>query len=187
MTRMLDLTGQTFGNWFVIMHLGSINPKYNATYWLCRCSCGIEKPITNRNLRGGLSKSCGAVGCRSRDQYKNKPSEYGGSFSQIYKQYQTHAIERSLVFDIDYHTFYSMTQDICHYCGIIPSRIFSHMTCDNFTYNGIDRVHNHYGYTYMNCVTCCAECNHAKATLSYTDYIDLCMRVANKHSGNQNS
>ncbi len=50
-----NLTGKTFGKWYVI----SLSPAKNGNYfYLCRCECGIEKEIQASRLRHGRSKSC---------------------------------------------------------------------------------------------------------------------------------
>lgn len=53
----LSLAGQTFGRWTVISksHKGA----RGEIFWLCRCECGSEKPVTAGNLRSGTSTSCG--------------------------------------------------------------------------------------------------------------------------------
>lgn len=57
MTRLIDLTGRTFGRWTVLSHAGQKN-------WRCRCDCGTEKEVDGLSLRDGRSKSCG---CRRID------------------------------------------------------------------------------------------------------------------------
>ena len=49
---IVDLTGQTFGDWTVIEYLGN-------KYWECRCSCGKEKRVYNQSLINKRSTSCG--------------------------------------------------------------------------------------------------------------------------------
>lgn len=44
--------GDTFGEWTVIKDIGN-------RYFLCRCSCGVEKSVHSYDLRKGKSKSCG--------------------------------------------------------------------------------------------------------------------------------
>ena len=50
--RLIDLTGQTFGDWTVISRLPG-------NYYKCRCSCGNEKAVSGYSLTAGHSKSCG--------------------------------------------------------------------------------------------------------------------------------
>jgi hypothetical protein len=52
--KKIDLTGSRFGRWQVLAHRGG-------TRWLCRCDCGIEKPVTSDSLKAGKTNSCGCL------------------------------------------------------------------------------------------------------------------------------
>jgi hypothetical protein len=52
------MTGKRFGRLLV---LGRDSKRGNKTYWLCRCDCGVEKPINGSKLRIGESASCGCL------------------------------------------------------------------------------------------------------------------------------
>jgi hypothetical protein len=54
--RFKDLTGQKFGLWYVIGFHS--NSKRGTAIWLCRCRCGLEKPVTSSNLISGYSTKC---------------------------------------------------------------------------------------------------------------------------------
>lgn len=58
MPKLIDLIGQKFGRLTVIERDYS---KKNGTYWLCQCECGNQKIVESRNLRRGLTKSCGCL------------------------------------------------------------------------------------------------------------------------------
>jgi len=56
--RIEDLSGQTFGKWQVI----SLAPKLNFNIrYHCRCECGTEREVLSKNLKSGISSSCGCV------------------------------------------------------------------------------------------------------------------------------
>lgn len=57
----LDLTGQRFGRWTVI------EPSTNS-HWLCKCDCGVIKPVLRGSLRSHESQSCG---CLHKDRMAN--------------------------------------------------------------------------------------------------------------------
>lgn len=44
-----NLTGATYGDLTVIARLGS-DIRRNS-YWLCRCTCGVEQAVTARDLK----------------------------------------------------------------------------------------------------------------------------------------
>jgi hypothetical protein len=52
----VDLTGHTYGEWFVVQFAEKTSS--GSCSWLCRCSCGTERPVKGSNLRSGTSRSC---------------------------------------------------------------------------------------------------------------------------------
>ena len=54
--RFIDLTDQTFGKW-TVLGIHSLS-KHGHYMWMCRCECGVEKPVVGSDLRGGRSSSC---------------------------------------------------------------------------------------------------------------------------------
>jgi hypothetical protein len=57
--NLIDMTGKTCGLWFVLRKDTSHDDKRRSAYWICRCACGIEKPINSQALRRGGTGSCG--------------------------------------------------------------------------------------------------------------------------------
>lgn len=53
--RTKDLTGKCFGKWCVLKLEGYFNRN---AFWLCRCECGIEKPVKAQILLNGTSTKC---------------------------------------------------------------------------------------------------------------------------------
>lgn len=73
MPKVIDLTGQCYGNWTV---LSKTRPKY----WSCRCVCGTTKEVFIGNLRPVLkSNSCGCVGWSKETRARNATThgQYG--------------------------------------------------------------------------------------------------------------
>lgn len=62
MTRLIDLTGKTFGMLTVLSrdkdapHQTKVIPR-----WLCQCRCGEKKVIRGASLRYGRTTSCGCT------------------------------------------------------------------------------------------------------------------------------
>ena len=104
-----DLTGKTFGDWYVIKRGKSDNTNH-ARYW-CKCNCGNEnckgkKLVRGFELRNGRSNCCGAkngshgfykhslytVWCSMKQRCYNKNSRpyknYGGRGIKICKEWQ---------------------------------------------------------------------------------------------------
>ena len=71
---LIDLTDRTFGYWLVLAPHQFL-PKGLST-WLCRCVCGIEKPVSGSSLRTGASKSCG---CKRPEMLRPQFTTHGHS------------------------------------------------------------------------------------------------------------
>lgn len=52
--RNSNLSGKKFGRWTAIAKAG-------AGKWLCRCECGVSRPVNTKNLKSGASSSCGCL------------------------------------------------------------------------------------------------------------------------------
>ena len=51
--------------------------------------------------------------------------------------------------------------------------------------HGLDRVDNEKGYSIDNVVTCCEQCNVAKSTQTYEDFIQQANDIAKRHPLNK--
>ncbi len=62
-SRFVNMTGKICGRLRVI-RLAFVKQYPSATgvaYWHCQCECGNEKDIDGRNLRNGVTRSCGCL------------------------------------------------------------------------------------------------------------------------------
>lgn len=80
MGNFIDLTGQRFGRWTVIAR-GS-NASDGAARWRCRCDCGKEHIVRGRDLRAGVSKSCG---CLQKDNARQLAMKYESCDMRLYR------------------------------------------------------------------------------------------------------
>jgi hypothetical protein len=55
LSKTPDLTGQRFGSWTALERRGI---KGRVRQWFCRCDCGVEKEVAQRNLVNGRSTGC---------------------------------------------------------------------------------------------------------------------------------
>lgn len=60
-TRLIDLTGQTFGKLTVIRR-DNINTSQNKPKWICQCECGKIISVSGYCLKSNQTKSCGCLG-----------------------------------------------------------------------------------------------------------------------------
>ena len=160
--RAMDVTGQTFGKWLVLV-------RYKGKH-LCRCACGRERKIPTSNLVLGLStqcRECSWVGFRKINTAQ----------TQVLNIYKCNARGRGREWSLTDEQFIDMSQRPCHYCGAGPSNkcVKPYIT---FVYNGLDRINNSIGYTKENCLPCCADCNMRKGTMDYKAFVQWIEKVS---------
>lgn len=81
--RGKDLTGQSFGKWFVI-GLSKQKDKGGRVLWDCRCECGYRQKVRTGPLMYGKSKSC--LGCVEHGKHK---ITHGLRKSRAYKTHES--------------------------------------------------------------------------------------------------
>ena len=80
MSKRIELKGKQFNSWTVLkLHSSGTNQD---AMWLCKCKCGIIKPVNSYTLRKGKSKNCG---CDTSQQTKDRFTKHGLSNSDEYK------------------------------------------------------------------------------------------------------
>ena len=185
---MKNLTGMRFGRWTVLEYAGEEKNKKGVNsfraMWLCRCDCGVERIIASRSLRAGESKSCGCF--RSYVSRNINRLPFGEAAKNVaYGEYIRSAKRRGLEFSLTIDQFHHLAQLPCHYCGIIGSNktVLSKNDTGIYVYNGIDRINNNIGYIEGNIVTCCKQCNYAKGTLGFDEFIAWINRVYKHMTG----
>lgn len=143
----------------------------------CLCECGNTKIVGLWDLRSGKTKTCGM----NHPFYEDRSEP---AFNNYYEHtYKAAAKRRGLVFKLTKDEFRALTQQNCFYCGSQPREIKrpTGTLTSTCLANGIDRVDNQIGYVMTNVVPCCFDCNHAKATLSQKQFLELANKVAQRH------
>jgi len=81
MSRVVDLSGQSFGEWTVTGGVRLLPcGKQQVTRWWCTCSCGAEQWVRAGHLRSGRSPHCGKSIHRN---YVWNPGDQVGEFTVI--------------------------------------------------------------------------------------------------------
>ena len=68
------MIGLRFNRWLVLQRDFQLSKLHRASWYLCRCDCGIEKSVNANHLRNGGSRSCG---CFSREIHRKLLSQTG--------------------------------------------------------------------------------------------------------------
>lgn len=170
--------GSIFGHLTVISKHDT-SDKHDNTSYLCRCRCGVEKPIRRSHLQSGSTISCGCV--RRKD-----PGHV--SFYRLYLTAKVGAKSRNISFDLSSEQYSQLAKGDCSYCGASPKKFNPYVlksgqintrlklkkdTIDRawIFANGVDRADNSMGYSIKNCVSCCDKCNHSKKNHLSEDFI----------------
>lgn len=75
--RATNLHGQRFGRLTVVTQVKRpVGLSDTSAYWLCRCDCGNEHTVRSKDLRRGLTQSCG---CFHREQAAARKLVHGHS------------------------------------------------------------------------------------------------------------
>lgn len=168
----LDIAGSRFGKWLA-QYPADRRTSDGRLYWVCRCDCGVERPVSRRRLIKGLSRSCGCAKTERVKAHPTRQPEYlprawrwgrmppEMAVAAAIKEYRGGAQARGYPWGLtDADAERLLTQD-CRYCSAPPGRLFRYSSAVA-TLGGIDRVDNTLGYTPDNCVPCCSTCNRAK-------------------------
>lgn len=104
-------------------------------------------------------------------------------FEANYGAARRSARERKLEFKLTYEQYLKFTKiNNCHYCNEwIQWTPFNEHGKNNPGFK-LDRQDNKKGYTTTNCVVCCTTCNWAKRSMSVTDFVNMCKRVAEHYT-----
>lgn len=139
--------------------------------WEARCDCAntiYTVPSNNAQSCGCLGKQfskewCSILGKSGRQYHPNESAA-----RKVWQRYKDQ--------DIDYPTFYKLSQLPCHYCGINPQTTYK-IGDGIFIYNGLDRVDSAKQHSLDNVVSCCWECNQSKMDRTSQQLVDHAKRI----------
>jgi len=164
-----DYTGTQFGNWKVLRK----NPKSHST-WICRCKCGVEKPVKSCNLLQGTSTKCNNC-CKKG---------YGEITGTFWANVKNGAKARNIPFEITVEYAWQLFLDQGQRCALTNATlIFCGRKKSNPTRTrttaSLDRIDSTKGYTKDNVQWTLKKINMMKQSLSQKEFIELCKMVTN--------
>lgn len=146
---------------------------------LCRSCSKKQDWLVNTNYK----EKC--ISSHRGHTPSNKMEQGVASLNMLFANYRRAALKRKLVFEITKEDFKIITKKNCFYCGKEPSQIPAadkNVRVNNsWIYNDIDRLDSLKGYINNNVVSCCKDCNYAKQSLSYQDFIQLIKKIYKNH------
>lgn len=169
MGKLIDLTGHKYGE-LTVIERSPIKSKGGTAVWLCECSCGNYKEVWSQSLRSGNTSSCGCRGLKEGE----------AALSRVLQSYKASAGKRDYSWELTDEEATVKFRSNCYYCGSSRKSTWVTENGDTYKYMGIDREDNSLGYLNTNTVPCCKVCNTAKLTMSREDYVNHCIKVADK-------
>lgn len=125
------------------------------------------------NPKGGGNQADKTEQCKNQSKIRSIQA-YFKSYNQTpkrkYLKYFYNAKTKGVEFHLTYVQFLELWQLPCSYCGRAISTI------------GIDRIDNSKGYISGNIIPCCSACNQAKSTLTHTEFLAICKKIAAHNS-----
>lgn len=180
-----NIVGQKNNFLTVIERLKKSNGKEKNLRWFvrCHCECGNETIIRENFFTNGKTKSCGCYGSRNSVYRINQKPEGDSALHSYFSSYKNAAAKRKLEFLLTKEQFIEITKQNCYYCGSVPRYLHFNKRANGEVYvNGIDRIENNKGYLIDNCVSCCKNCNIAKARLTQEQFFELVINIYNSRN-----
>lgn len=170
--RLMDLTGEVFGP-LTVLRRGEGPVSSRQAHWECLCECGKTITKSSRYIR----KGSGHCGCSERPSPNTLPNDES-LWRRAVNGYKGNARTRGIEWSLDEGVAISLMQSDCHYCKAPPSNIERGTSGRTILRSGIDRVDNTQGYTSVNVVSCCADCNMAKGRKTTQQFLEWLHRAA---------
>ncbi len=153
------------------------------TVYECECSCGNIFKARGKDIESEKIKSCGCYHqITSSELGSNNKKERGFSgIRAAYNSYKKSAEIRNYCFEISKEDFRELTLQNCFYCNnepkLTPLSKSGYSQNGQTLFNGLDRIDNSKGYTLLNIVPCCKECNYMKHKSNIDGFISQIEKI----------
>lgn len=139
--------------------------KSGQAVWLAQCACGAfiyTVPSNGAKSCGCISKAKCKILCSELGKKGRKYTKIESAARQVYQRYKDG--------DLDYKSFYELSQKNCHYCNISPQNRHVYQNTE-YIYNGLDRINSNLDHSKNNVVPCCRECNLSKREKTVDEFL----------------
>lgn len=140
--------------------------------WLCRCDCGVEKPIATRHITNGKTRSCGCLASNDTED---------SVWNRLWHEHKNNQDRGFGYLSYEEYKHWLQTHPNCVHCVTPPIEKRVKSTRKSVLAHGVDRIDSLLPYSLDNIQTSCKRCNRSKRNYSDTDFWDMCKRVALKH------
>jgi hypothetical protein len=121
----------------------------------------------NKNRRASMGRSHECRVCHNARGVRDKNTP-----AHRFQTYRSSAKVRKIDFALSFEEFMLYWEKPCYYCG------------DEIKGIGLDRKDPKFGYNPDNIVPCCGRCNRSKTIQTTDQFIEMCVKVAEKFKHN---
>lgn len=146
----------------LLTEVSFVRKRDNINLYLYKCQCGGETITSRSKVKSFHTRSCGCI----RTRFSN--SEL--LINKVKNSYISHAKDKNLQFELTHSEFENLILSNCYYCNTNLTNSLN-IKNEKLFYNGVDRIDNNNGYNISNCVTACFDCNSAKRSHSYDNFL----------------
>lgn len=146
MSKLLDLTGSSFGSLRVLGRCENIGPH---TAFACECKCGNKVKVRSQSLTKGDTKSCGCARAKAMAEQKTK---HGMFYSRPYKSWAAMRQRCSNEKNIGYRYYGGRGISVCE--GFTDFSFFIECVGDRPPETSLDRIDNNGNYSCGKCEEC---------------------------------
>lgn len=136
--------GQQYGRLTVLRFL---ERTPSGAYWLCACDCGNTRRARERDLRGGVSKSCG---CLTREWRSKRNTVHGLSHTPTWAVWAAMRARCSDITHRDAKNYVARGISVCNRWASFEA-FLADMGPRPSAQHTLDRINNDLGYSPENC------------------------------------
>jgi len=189
--RDTEFIGKKFGSLTVLEKLQK-KDNWGARLWLCQCNCGQKTEKSTGALtqsRKNKSKFCKY--CKPGiNSYERKSKKWGEILCRYWNSIKRNAIVRNLSFEIDIGYGWNLFLQQNRKCALTDINIYFAKTPkerkSKLWTASLDRIDSTKGYVKGNVQWVHKDINKMKREYSQEYFIDLCTKIADFTSGQEN-
>lgn len=179
MRKQYDLTGKKFHKWKAIRLSDYRQGSSGDRFWLCRCKCGLEKPVKACYLKSGTSRQCTKCAHEASKIKRPMPVSFWTHLKHT-------ANKRGLKLSISRKYVLELLCKQQHQCALSGLPIVFAITESEHkagkTTASIDRIDSNLGYTKDNIQMVHKVINLMKNALSQSEFVFYCKNVTRMSS-----
>lgn len=179
-SKTKNLINQKFDKWEVVEFYGYVNRN---AFWLCKCKCGLVKPVKAQYLLSHTSKGCSACG-NPRANIKDIPPK-------IWNYIVKRAARKNYKFEVSKEFAYELFLKQNRKCALTGVELYIPVNASEYLERkgtaSLDRIDSSKGYLPNNIQWIHKDVNRMKNIFPQDYFIQICNLIAKNHPANSSS